>query len=87
MSVLGDVVLVGDQNNGVSALVELREKRHDFTAGLRIEVSGGLVCQDDGRLVDQSSGDGTLQFGSAQPRAAVPHILRSKIPGLRSTCA
>ena len=38
--------------------VELAEELHDLVAGLRVEVAGGLVGQDQLRVVDQRAGDG-----------------------------
>ena len=38
--------------------VEVVEEGHDLVAGFGVEVSGGLVCEDDGGVVDQGAGDG-----------------------------
>src|SRR4029077_7361693 len=38
-----DVSFVGDKNDRVALLMQAREKSHDFFAGLRVEVAGGLV--------------------------------------------
>ena len=58
-SVLGDVVLVRDEQDGDAALlVQALEDAHDLDAGARVEVAGGFVGQDDRRLVDQRAGDG-----------------------------
>ena len=54
----GDVLLVRDDNDGVALLRELLEQRHDFLAGLGIEIAGRFVRQQDGRLVHQRAGDG-----------------------------
>ena len=51
-------MFVGHQDDGVSLGVELIEQIHDLFAGLRIQVPGGLVGEDDGRVIDQGSGDG-----------------------------
>ena len=58
MGVLGDVRLVGDEDDGVAFGVKLVEEGHDLVAGLGVEVSGGLVGEDDGRVVDEGTGDG-----------------------------
>src|SRR6476661_63500 len=55
---LRDVVLVRDQHDGVALAVQLVEQGHDLSAGLRIQVAGGLIGQDDGGLIDQSARDG-----------------------------
>ena len=54
----GDVFLVRDDDDGVAFPRKLLEQRHDFRAGLGIEIAGRLVGQQDGRLVDQRAGDG-----------------------------
>jgi hypothetical protein len=45
MGVLGDVGLMGDEDNRVAVRVELVEEGHDLVAGLGVEVSGGLVAR------------------------------------------
>ncbi len=55
--VFGDVVLVRDQDNRVALLVQAIEERHDLQAGLRVEVAGRLVGQNDRRVVHQSASD------------------------------
>src|SRR5208337_5254501 len=57
MSVSGDIVLVGHQDDGVSALVEPLEQAHDFLASGRVQIPGGFVGQDDGRVVHQGAGN------------------------------
>src|SRR5215467_2061715 len=47
VSVLRDVVFVGDENDGVALGVQVGKERHDFLAGLGIEVSGWLVGKND----------------------------------------
>ena len=47
VSVLGDVVLVGDEHDGVSLGSQAVKHRHDFGAGLRVEVAGGFVGEND----------------------------------------
>jgi hypothetical protein len=34
------------------------EQGHDLGAGLRVEVAGRFIGQDDGRIIDQGAGDG-----------------------------
>ena len=55
---LGNRAVVSDYENGDGALVELGKKGQDGLAGGLIEVARGLVCQDNGRLADEGSGDG-----------------------------
>ena len=58
MGELGDVGLMGDDDDGVALGVEVVEEGHDLVAGFGVEVSGGLVGEDDGGVVDQGAGDG-----------------------------
>src|SRR5882672_2056969 len=53
----GDVVLVGDEHDGVPLLVESAEEGHDLLAGARVEVSRGLIGQEERRTVDEGPGD------------------------------
>src|ERR1039457_2989744 len=53
----GDIVFVGDQDDGIALLVEALEEAHDFVAGGGIEVAGGFVGQQNGRVVDERAGD------------------------------
>ena len=57
VGVQGDIVFVGDEHDGVALLVEAFEQRHDFVTGGGIEVAGGLVGQQDRRVVDQGASD------------------------------
>ncbi len=58
MGVNGDVGFMRDNHDGVTRLVELLEQRHDFGAGLGVEIAGRLVGQQDGRVVDERARDG-----------------------------
>src|SRR3954469_2763320 len=72
--VLGDVRLVGDQDHGVARPVELVEELHDLLGSGRVEVAGGLVGEQDGRLVDQGAGDGhALALAARQLVGLVGH--------------
>jgi hypothetical protein len=46
-----DFGFVRNENNCMSALIEIFEKRHDFITGFRIEIAGRLVGQNDGWIV------------------------------------
>ena len=53
-AVLGDVGFVRDQHDGDAALdVQALEQAHHLDAGPRVEVAGGLVGEQDRRVVDQ----------------------------------
>ena len=44
---------MGDQDDGVAGTVQALEDRHDLDAGLRVEIAGRLVREQDGRIVDE----------------------------------
>ena len=60
---------MGDDDDGRAfGAGEAAEKLDDGRAGLAVEVAGGLIGQDDRRLVGERSGDGdALLFAAAQP--------------------
>src|SRR5882757_9692889 len=58
VGILGDIGLVGNDDDGVAVGVEVVEESHDLVAGFGVEVSGGLVGEDDGRAVDEGASDG-----------------------------
>jgi len=53
-----DVGLVRDQHDRQAGAVEPLHEREDLDTRARVEVTGRLVGQDDGRIVDQRAGDG-----------------------------
>ena len=55
---LRNLPLVGDQDDRDAVPIELLEYAHDLIAGPAVQVTGGLVGQDDGGLVDEGPGDG-----------------------------
>jgi hypothetical protein len=57
LGMLGDVFFVGDHDDGLAGVVEPAQHVHDLLAGGGVEVAGGLVGEDDVRVVDQRSGD------------------------------
>src|SRR5262249_12618817 len=57
MRILGDVMLVSDQDNRIALRLQAIEKSHDFVAGLRVEVAGRFVGENDRRPVYQRSGN------------------------------
>lgn len=57
--VAGDVLVVGDEDDGDALLlVELPEEADDLAAGAAVEVASGLVAHEDVGVVDQGPGDG-----------------------------
>src|SRR5688500_9866743 len=54
----GDVRFVGHQDDRIAGFGEPLKQRHDFRAGLRVEIAGRLVGQQQRWIVDQRPGDG-----------------------------
>ena len=55
----GDVRLVRDEHDGDAvALIQFAEQRHDFLAGVGVEIAGRLVGQQQLGLVDQCACNG-----------------------------
>ncbi len=48
----------GDEKSGIRFLPDFLQERENFLAGVRIEVAGGLIRDNDTRLVDQRPGNG-----------------------------
>src|SRR6476661_2732151 len=53
-----DLVVVGGHDDGRAGAVDPVQQAHDAQAGGRVEVAGGLVGDEDRRLVDEGPGDG-----------------------------
>ena len=58
MSVGGNIVIMGDEDEGFALLVELIEEAQDLGTRGRIEIARGFVGQDHQRVVDEGAGDG-----------------------------
>src|SRR5579859_4489700 len=56
--VLGNVVLMRNENYGVALTMEVFKQGHNLLTCFRIEVPRGLVGQDNRRGVNKGSGDG-----------------------------
>ena len=64
--VRGDFRFVRDEQDGDALIaIELLEKRHDFFARFRVQVSRGLISQEHGRPRHQGPGDGDALLLSA----------------------
>src|SRR5215468_3597291 len=62
-----DVGVVRDHHDGGAGAVDPVEQPHDLDGGVRVEVSGGLVGQQDQRSVHERAGDGdTLLLTTGQ---------------------
>jgi hypothetical protein len=55
--VLGDFGLVGDHHDGATVFVKITEERHHLGGGPRIQVSRGLVGQDERGVGTHRSSD------------------------------
>src|SRR5437899_14488 len=55
--VVGDGLLVGDEDDRVALRVQLLEQPHDLLPGDGVEVAGRLVGEQDGRAHDEGPGD------------------------------
>ena len=53
----GDVMLVRNQNDCVTRLMEAVKQIHDFFASGGIEISGRLIGQDNRGIIDQGTGN------------------------------
>src|SRR5882672_10402770 len=59
LAILRNIGLVSHHDDADALLaVQALENRHDLDAGAGIERAGGLVGEDDSRVVDQAAGDG-----------------------------
>ena len=58
LAVVRDISLMRDNNDGLALVVELIDQRHNFPAGLAVQVTGGLIGQQNGRMTDQGAGNG-----------------------------
>lgn len=55
---LGDVRLVGDEDDCLAAGADFVKDAHDFVTCFCVEVAGGLIRHEDGGVVDEGAGDG-----------------------------
>ena len=53
-----DIIVVSDEDDGVSLGMELFEHLHDLPARFGVEIACGLVGKDQGRSGDQRPRDG-----------------------------
>src|ERR1700683_4184321 len=58
VSILGNVMLVCDQHDGISLAVQPVKKCHDLVSGCRVQVARRFVRQNDGRPIHQRASDG-----------------------------
>ncbi len=70
-AVLCNLGIVGHEDDGASLAVELLEEHQDFEAGAGIQVTGCLVRQNNGRVVDESARNGYALHLSARHLVAL----------------
>jgi membrane peptidoglycan carboxypeptidase len=76
---VGDLVVVGDHQDGQALGVQLVDGRQDLVGGLGVEVAGGLVAKQQARLGCQGARDGdalalTARQGRRQGVEAVAEV-------------
>ena len=54
----GDILFVGDDDDGISMPRQIFEQSHDFDARFRIEISGRFIRQNDRRAIYQRTCNG-----------------------------
>src|SRR6266704_2932534 len=57
LRVLRDVVFVRDQHDGQSFVVQVLEDLHDLDRGTAVQIAGGLIGEENRRVVHQSASD------------------------------
>ena len=61
-----------DHQDGFAIFLhEPDDEAHDFVGALAVQVTGGLVAQEEGRVGDDGAGDGYALFLSARELARV----------------
>lgn len=90
---LGQLRVVGDHDHQ-PVLCHLLEQLHDLDAGLAVQRAGGLVRQQDIRIVDQRTGNGNALHLAAGHLAGVlmqliaqPHLLQRLGGAALALCA
>ena len=68
MAAGGGIGIVRDEHHGGAKLaMKIVEETENFVAGFRVEFSGGLVCQQQRRIENESAGDGdALAFAAGK---------------------
>jgi hypothetical protein len=66
VAVLGFVEVVGGDEDGRAGADELADEAPEGAAGGRVDARGGLVEEDEGRLVDEGAGEGEALADAAR---------------------
>src|SRR5262245_53590119 len=53
----GDLGIVSDERDGAPRPAELAKELQDGFARVRVQVSGGFVCEDNARIIDERTGN------------------------------
>jgi hypothetical protein len=53
-----EAAVVSDDDDGLAPIDEILEEGEDVLSGGGVEVAGGLVANDEGRVVGEGAGDG-----------------------------
>ncbi len=65
MGVFGNILFVGNENYRIAGFVDVPEQLHYLFRRFRIQVSGRLICQNDGRTIYQGPAHGNALALSA----------------------
>jgi hypothetical protein len=57
VSVECNIVLVGDQDDGIAFVMQALEKRHNIVSRRCVEIARGLISEQDRRVVHQRARD------------------------------
>ncbi len=80
----GHIGLVGDEHDRPAAGVQLVEQREHVGARRGVEVAGGLVGQDQGRVGDERTGNGdALLLAAGELAGSMVDAVRQPDPGER----
>src|SRR5580704_18926327 len=55
--ICSDVRFMRHEDARIALFVQARKERHNFFSCLGVQITGGLVCKQDRRIVDQRPGD------------------------------
>ena len=64
-AVLGDLRVVGDEDNRASLGVQALEEHQDLERGTGIKITGRLISQNNGSIIHHGTGDGNTLHLSA----------------------
>src|SRR5690625_4702859 len=74
---IGDIILVSDQNDGISGPVELFKKDHNLIPSLRVQISGRFISQEDGWIIDQCP---RYRYSLSLPSRHITRVVMHPVP-------